>query len=146
MTDAYQESSLKPRLVVRDVDEALAFYGHALGATLLERFTDQSGRVVHAAMKVGDSTFTMTQEVVGWGLTAPETTTGASVLLHFTVPNPDEMAKAMVSLGGEVLIEIEDRHYGKREGRVRDPFGHSWILSKTIEVLTDDQIQDRLNN
>lgn len=50
----------------------------------------------------------------------------------------------MVNSGGEVIIEIDDRPYGKREGRVRDPFGHAWILSKTIEELTDEQIQERL--
>lgn len=144
MTDTHEHISLEPRLIVRDVDAALEFYRDAFNAKRLERFADQSGRVVHAAMKVGDSVFTMAQEVVSWGLTSPETTMGASVLLHLTVPNPDKTAKAMVNLGGKVIIEIEDRPYGKREGRVRDPFGHAWILSKTIELLTDEQIHERL--
>lgn len=146
MTDINEAISLEPRLIVRDVDAALEFYRNVLVAKQLERFTDGSGRVVHAAMKVGNSIFTMAQEVVEWGLTSPDTSTGASVLLHLTVPNPDELAKRMVNLGGKVIIEIEDRPYGKREGRVRDPFGHAWILSKTIAILTDKQIQDRLGS
>ncbi len=56
----------------------------------------------------------------------------------------DEITMAMTDLGGEVVIEIEDRPPGKREGRVRDPFGNVWILSKTIETLTNEQIQNRL--
>jgi len=32
----------------------------------------------------------------------------------------------------EVVVPIEDRPYGKREGRLRDPFGHLWILSQQI--------------
>lgn len=144
MTDSNANISLEPRLIIDDVDAALDFYSSTIGANRLERFTDQNGRVVHAAMQIGGSVFTMAQAVAGWGLTAPVKDAGASVLLHLTVSNPDEVAEAMVMLGGEVIIEIEDRPYGKREGRVRDPFGHSWILSKTIESLTDEQIQARL--
>ena len=144
MADTHKNISLEPRLIIDDVDAALEFYGNALGAMRLERFADQSGRVVHAAMKIGDSIFTMAQQVIDWGLVAPDNSTGSSVLLHLTVPDPDKTAAAMVSSGGEVVIEIEDRPYGKREGRVLDPFGHAWILSKTIEELTDEQIQKRL--
>ena len=27
---------------------------------------------------------------------------------------------------------IKDRPYGTREGRIRDPFGHLWILSQQV--------------
>ena len=146
MTDTHENLTLEPRLIVRDVDAALAFYRDAFAATGLERFTDQSGRVVHAAMRVGESNFTMAEEVKDWGLIPPDSSRGASVLLHLTVPNPDKIAEAMVDMGGKVIIEIEDRPYGKREGRVLDPFGHAWILSKTIENLTDEEIRERLKN
>lgn len=144
MTDSNEEILLEPRLIISDVDAALEFYSATIGAIRLARFADQTGRVVHAAMQIGASVFTMAQAVADWGLTAPDKDLGATVLLHLTVSNPDEIAEAMVELGGEVVIEIEDRPYGKREGRVRDPFGHAWILSKTIENLTNEQIQNRL--
>ena len=145
MADTHDKISLEPRLIIDDVDAALEFYSNVFCAARLERFVDQSGRVVHAAMKIGNSVFTMAQQAVDWGLAAPDNSSGSSVLLHLTVPDPDKTAVAMVNLGGEVIIEIEDRPYGKREGRVRDPFGHAWILSKTIEELTDDQIRKRLS-
>jgi len=144
MADIKQTISLEPRLIIDDVDAALEFYSNTLGAARLERFADQSGRVVHAAMKIGTSVFTMAQQVMDWGLVAPNKSSGSGVLLHLTVPDPDETAATMVNLGAEVIIEIEDRPYGKREGRVRDPFGHAWILSKTIEELTNEQIEKRL--
>ena len=145
MTDTNEPISLEARLIVGDVDAALAFYRDVFDAVRLERFSDQSGRVVHAAMKVGKSVFTMAQEVTAWGLVSPEASGGASVLLHLTVPDPDTVASKMVALGGKVVITVEDRPYGKREGRVLDPFGHAWILSKTIEDLTEDEIRERLS-
>lgn len=38
----------------------------------------------------------------------------------------------MVADGGTVIIPIEDRLYGKREGRVRDPLGHLWVVSQDL--------------
>jgi PhnB protein len=38
----------------------------------------------------------------------------------------------MVEGGGRLIIPIEDRPYGKREGRVQDPFGHLWVVSETL--------------
>ncbi len=144
MTDTSETISLEPRLIIGDVDAALEFYHDVLGAERLERFADGSGRVVHAAMRIGNSVFTMAQEVRQWGLTAPDASTGSGVLLHLTHPDPDAAAENMVASGGRVVIAIEDRPYGKREGRVLDPFGHAWILSKTIEDLTEAQTRERL--
>ncbi len=56
----------------------------------------------------------------------------------------NEIAMAMVGFCGAVVIEFADRPFGKRAGRVLDPFGHAWILSKTTETLTGAQIQNRL--
>ena len=50
----------------------------------------------------------------------------------------------MIERGGETIVEIADRPYGKREGRIADPSGHLWILSKTIEDLDADEIRRRL--
>nr|WP_280497187.1 VOC family protein [Nocardia farcinica] len=45
-----------------------------------------------------------------------------------TVPDPDATAAQMVRRGGELVIPVENRPYGRRQGRVRDPFGHLWVL------------------
>lgn len=38
----------------------------------------------------------------------------------------------MVKGGGTVIVSIEDRPWGKREGRIRDPFGHLWVISQDL--------------
>ena len=42
------------------------------------------------------------------------------------------VAARMEAEGAEIVISIKDRPYGKREGRLRDPFGHLWILSQEL--------------
>ncbi len=147
MTSQDVSVKLSPRLVIAKVDEALAFYEKTMGAKILERFEDDRGVVVHAAIEIAGAVLSMTQAVDDWGLSAPAAAKGkggSPVLLHLTVSDPDGAAARMVEQGAEILIPIEDRHYGKREGRIRDPFGHLWILSCLIEDLTSEEIQRRL--
>ncbi|MEV5388857.1 VOC family protein [Nocardia farcinica] len=63
----------------------------------------------------------------GDGVT-PDSIGGSPVLIMLTVPDPDATATQMVRHGGELVIPVENRPYGRRQGRVRDPFGHLWVL------------------
>jgi uncharacterized glyoxalase superfamily protein PhnB len=49
----------------------------------------------------------------------------------------------MVAHGSEVLVPIEDRPYGRCEGRVRDPFGHLWIPSHGLGASTQSDTDRR---
>lgn len=138
------QNALHPRLVVADPDGMLEFYQQALSATMIERFADDQNRVVHAAFSVQGAYVSITQSVPEWGLHDPLSLNGSPCLLHLTVPEPDSIAERMVVHGGKTVIEIANRPYGKREGRVADPGGHLWILSKTIEQLDNDEIERRL--
>lgn len=124
--------ALVPRLVIQNVDDAITYYRDVFGAELEERYTMDNDVVVHAALRVGQFQFTLTEEVKDWGLLSPKSLGGSPLLLHLTVSDPDELANAMVVKGAEIVISIEDRDYGKREGRVADPFGHLWILSRPL--------------
>jgi uncharacterized glyoxalase superfamily protein PhnB len=137
--------SLTPRLIVENVDDAVEFYRAALDAELIERYALTNGVVVHAALRLGQSTFSLAERVDEWKLLSPEAIGGSSVLLRVETCSPDAIAARMVEHGASVVIEIEDRPYGKREGRLRDPFGHLWVLSTTIEELSAAEIDRRLS-
>ena len=137
-------TDLYPRLIVDAPHEALDYYATTLDAEIIEKFSDPEGRVVHSAFSVGDAIVSVAQSEPNWGLLSPHSLGGSACLLHLTVRDPDTIAKRMVAGGGELVIEIDDRPWGKREGRVADPSGHLWILSKPIEALSDDEIRRRL--
>ena len=139
-------TNLYPRLIVAEPDRTLAFYRKVLGAELIERFVDNDERVVHAAFSVGQAVLSMAQSVKDWGLLDPLSLGGSPCLLHLSVDDPDEVASRFVAENGQILIPIEDRPYGKREGRVSDPAGHLWILSKTIETIDPEEISRRLRS
>jgi len=138
--------NVSPRLLVRGADRAIAFYRDALGAELLEHFADPNlgGLVVHAALRIGDSTVSLADESLDFGNLSPEHLGGSAVILNLDVDDADAVGARMLAGGATVVIPIEDRFYGRREGRLRDPFGHLWIISQTLEELDHATVMERM--
>jgi PhnB protein len=121
-----------PRLIVRDVDAAITFCQNAFGAELVERHAEPDGRVGFAKLTLGDFPLSLSEEVPEWGWVSPMSLGGSPVLIQLELEDCDMIAEKMVAERAEVVIPIKDLPYGKREGRIRDPFGHLWILSQQV--------------
>lgn len=126
-------SQIRPRLIVPDVDEAIAYYVSCLGAHKGVRYAEPSGLVVHAEVTIGESTISLAQAHDEFRLYDPKTLGGSPMLLTLTVDDAPAVGRAMVDGGARVIVPIEDRPYGKCEGRVEDPFGHLWVVSQVLE-------------
>ena len=144
-SDSGRMSMITPRLVVPDPDAAIAFYRAALEADLVARFELDDGSVTHAELAVDGASFSLTAEVAAWGLLSPASVGGSPTLVTLTVPDAPKLGEQMVEHGAVVIVPIEDRPYGRCEGRVQDPFGHLWILSHITQQLSDDEIRNRLS-
>ncbi|MFB8103676.1 MULTISPECIES: VOC family protein [Streptomyces] len=121
--------SLTPRLIVPDPDTASTYYQKAMGAEEVFRAQDDSGRVMVVVLQIGGSPLTLSPAVTEWGWLSPEDVGGSPVLLEAEFTDQDAVAERMVAGGGTVVVPVENRPYGKREGRLRDPFGHLWIIT-----------------
>jgi PhnB protein len=64
------------------------------------------------------------------------------VVLQLRVENIDVAVETMRAAGATVLFAIVE-FCGERMARLRDPFGHLWILSQRIEELSPDEAQRR---
>ncbi len=133
---------LYARLIVDDAAAAIDFYLAALGATELVRYTEPSGAIVHAEVQVGDDVFSVT-EADGDLNPSPASLGGSGLLLTIVVDDADRVGDAFIEAGADVVIPIADQYYGRSEGRLRDPFGHVWIVSQDGEELSPDEIQRR---
>lgn len=131
-------------LCVPDAQKAIEFYSTAFGAVELYRLTEPSGRIGHVELQMGPSAVLMLSDPFPeFGITPPppEGLPGATIHLH--VDNCDEMAHAAVAAGATQLGEPTDQFYGERSCRVRDPFGHTWLLGHSIEKVTPAEMQRR---
>ncbi|MFF4387192.1 MULTISPECIES: VOC family protein [unclassified Streptomyces] len=121
--------SLTPRLIVPDPDIATTYYQKAMGAEEVFRAQDDSGRVMVVVLQIGGSPLSLSPAVPEWGWLSPDDIGGSPVLLEAEFTDQDAVAERMVASGGTVVVPVENRPYGKREGRLRDPFGHLWIVT-----------------
>ncbi|MCB9731917.1 MAG: VOC family protein [Deltaproteobacteria bacterium] len=135
-----------PRLIVREADKAIAFYTNVFGARERHRFTMPDGRIIDAELIFENgSGLTLTSEDKDNQNVAPKSLGGSAVILSLATVDPDAVCKRAVAAGAKVVFPVADQFYGRREGRIKDPFGHIWILSKTIEDLTPAEIQARVD-
>lgn len=134
---------LTPRLVVRGADAAIDFYRRAFAAELIERFVDDEDRVVHAALSIDGAIIALTEERRDWNNDSPASLGGSPVILNLVVADVDAVAIQLETAGADVIFPVADQYYGHREGRIRDPFGHLWIVTTIVEVLEPEQIRER---
>lgn len=139
---------LHPRLIVTDSDAAISWYGQVFGAELVERFADptRGGQVVHAQVRIGGSTLALADEDLEWGNVSPTSAGAATAIVQLDCEDVDAVWARALEAGAEVVFPLADQFYGKREGRLRDPFGHLWITSQTVEELTPEEIERRMGS
>jgi PhnB protein len=138
--------TVTPRLVVRDGGAAIDFYRAAFGAEELgERFTGPEGELIHAELRIGDSVVMITDEAAdGAPARSPESLAGSvSAIMATYWQDVDAAWERALAAGAEVLYPRADQFYGERGGRLRDPFGHQWMLSQRIEVISEQEIKRR---
>jgi PhnB protein len=123
--------SVAPMLSVRRGSAAIDFYKAAFGATEIFRIESPDGAVV-AQLGVGASDFWVADESPDHKNFSPETLEGATTRMILTVDDPDAVYAQAVAAGASEVSVVEDKEYGWRVGRVRDPFGHHWEIGKPL--------------
>jgi PhnB protein len=126
------ETKVTPYLAVRGAAEALAFYQKAFGAQVADQMTDDEGRIGHAEIRIGDGRIYLADEHPEIGFISPASLGGSAVMIEMTVPDVDSVMQRAVDAGATVARPAADQDYGWRNGKLLDPFGHTWMISTPI--------------
>jgi PhnB protein len=135
-----------PYLRIRNARQAIEFYERAFGAVELFRLEEPGGRIGHAQLRFGPSVVMLAEESPERGSLSPLALGGTSFLLHLHVDDVDEFTRRVVAAGATLIMEPTTQFYGERSSRVRDPFGHEWLLGSTVENVSTDEMQRRYTN
>jgi PhnB protein len=132
-----------PYLCVSGGAAAIDFYVRVFGAQELMRLTYPDGRVAHAELKLGPATLMLTDEHPEYGIQSPLAFGGTGLTIHLHVDDVDALTARAVEAGATVLRPPTDEGHGERQAKVRDPFGHEWLLGHQLEAVSSDEIQRR---
>ena len=124
---------LIPHLVVKGGAKAVEFYKAALGAEEICRMPTPDGRLMHAALKIGEAVLFLCDDFPDHCGGVARAPSGPSpVTLHLCVPCADTAIATAAGAGATVTMPAEDMFWGDRYGQIVDPFGHAWSFSNPL--------------
>lgn len=137
--------TVTPHLVCAGAAEAIDFYKQAFGAEELSRVPGADGLIMHAALRIGDSTIFLTSENAEWNSFGPLALKGSSVTIHLYVPDVDGAFEQAANAGAKVIMPPDDMFWGDRYGVVGDPFGHRWSLATHQRDVSEEELREALS-
>jgi len=127
--------AVTPYLAVRNARAAIAFYGAAFGARQMLLIEERDGRIGHATLGIGPAEIYLADEHPEFeSVVGPETLGGTSVTLDLEVDDVDLAVERAVAAGATLIRPPDHPASGVQAGKVRDPFGHVWLITRIFEA------------
>ncbi len=136
--------SVTPHLVCAGAADAIEFYKKAFGAVEQTRLPGSQGRLMHAAIRIGDSTVMLADEMPEWGSLGPKSLKGSPVTIHLYVDDADAFVARAVKAGAKVTMPVDDMFWGDRYGKIEDPFGHHWSIGTHVRDVGPEEMQQAM--
>jgi len=122
--------SVTPYLVIEGAARAIDWYVEVLDAVEVSRMVGGAGRVAHAELRIGPSTIFLGEEHPHLEeIHAPPRIGGTPVYLDLETDDVATVHDRMVAAGATSIRAPTDSALPIRTAKVRDPFGHIWLLS-----------------
>ncbi len=120
-----------PQLFINNGVKDISFYANAFDATenFCLRNDDDS---VHVAELSIDGTIFHLHEVTKQHFFSPEKHHGTTAIIGLFVPDVSAVMNKAIQAGAVEISPVKDYEYGYRQGEIKDPFGHHWLIEKKI--------------
>jgi uncharacterized glyoxalase superfamily protein PhnB len=136
--------SVTPHLVCAGAADAIEFYKKAFGAVELTRMPGAQGKLMHASIRIGDSTVMLADEMPKWGSLGPKALKGSPVTIHLYVDDADAFVARAVKAGAKVTMPVDDMFWGDRYGKLEDPFGHHWSIGTHVRDVSPEEMRQAM--
>lgn len=134
--------TVTPHLICAGAADAIDFYKNAFGAEEMCRMPMPDGKIMHAAIRIGDSMIMLVDEMPDWNCLGPNARGGSPVTIHLQVEDSDALFAQAVKTGGTVKMPVADMFWGDRYGIVVDPFGHHWSIATHVRDVSPEEMQE----
>lgn len=114
-------STVSAYMMVPDADRLIAFLQSVFGAEVTMRLPREDGGVMHASIRIGDSTVMLSDATPDYP--------PFPVWLHVYVDDVDATYAKALSLGGASVQEPASKGDGDRRGGFKDFAGNIWWVA-----------------
>ncbi len=121
-----------PQLYIRAGVTDISFYEKAFDAIELRRFSNDDGSIHVSELSIDGAMFHLHEDKVSAGQFNPQKINGTTALIGLFVSDVDQVMKKAIEAGGIVISPAESYDYGYRQGEIKDPFGHVWLIEMKI--------------
>jgi PhnB protein len=137
--------SLTPHIVCAGAADAIAFYKKAFDAVEQSRLPGPNGKVMHAMLRIGDSTLMLMDDMPDCGALGPIALKGSPVTLHLYVTDVDAVFARAIAAGATERMPVTDMFWGDRYGQIEDPFGHRWSIATHQRDVTPEEMVEAMS-
>ena len=129
----FSKTTFVPQFFVgKNGADAVEFYKKAFDAIELRRFSNDDGTVHVSELEIGGALFHIHEEKPRAGRLSPQLCGGVTAIMGLMVADPDAVMDRAIAAGATVISPMQDYDYGYRQGDIKDPFGHQWMIEKVI--------------
>ena len=121
-----------PQLCIPGGVSDLSFYEKAFGAIEQQRWNNEDGTVHVAEFSIGEVLFHVHEEKISAGHFSPDKAHGVTTLIGLFVDDVDALMNKAIIAGAMEVNPAQYYDYGYRQGEIKDPFGHVWLIQKKI--------------
>lgn len=136
--------TVTPHLTCGGAADAIEFYKRAFGAVELTRLAGAAGKLMHAMIRIGDSSIMLVDEFPEHGSFGPKAMKNSPVTLHLYVDDVDGFVRRAVDAGAKITMPVADMFWGDRYGRLEDPFGHHWSVASHVRDVKPEEMQEAM--
>lgn len=123
-----------PQLFIPSGVTDISFYTKAFGATEIRAWRNDDGTVHVAELSIRGQIFHLHEERPLKGQLEPNRVNGVTTLIGLFVEDVDAVISQALQAGATLLNPAQDYDYGYRQGNIKDPFGHHWMIEMKIAV------------
>ena len=125
-------SAVTPYLIVDGAAKAIEWYGKAFGAVEVARMTGGAGRVAHAEIRIGDASLFLADEHPHYeAIVGPAMVGGTPVYVDLETDDVAGIFAAAIAHGATEIRAPTDPQMAVQSAKVRDPFGHIWLITRS---------------
>jgi PhnB protein len=121
-----------PQLFINNGVKDISFYTKAFGATEELCFRNDDGSIHVAELSINGTIFHLHEVTAKPQFFTPGKHNGTTTLIGLFVPDVDAVMNNAIEAGAVEINPAKDYEYNYRQGEIRDPFGHYWLIEKKI--------------